>query len=374
MPKQVRTDIQKFWNQMANRLLQLKNKFELSVDEQSLWHETWKAAANGATGPIMALPIAYLQLPATATLSIQPNIVLAVLLQVTEQIKLQRGTTSNKSFTTVSVLEAVLDTIKLRLSNQAVIANHSPNGAFTLLKASDKLEKTLFDTITQSIGQSEERDHERLARLLLRRSEFTDLKKRINTVSTLISKSESREVGPDWLGWQKEPTLGWLMSGAWHRTDGLKAFYSSEKEYAETLLRVWSLLTFYWGSGAIWPRCMHRQHIQGGEGNACGEPLLANCGTGRGTMSCRRRGCAGVAVWMCFRTGHDAVCERCLTDQQELLIGQPSVMASTDVYDAIVDREIARREESIYLLKNVTSRKPPKVAPNWKTSRLSLLF
>ena len=59
---------------------------------------------------------------------------------------------------------------------------------------------------------------------------------------------------PPWLGWQQNPTLDWLMSGSWHKVDGLKAVYESSEQYAETLLKLWTLLTFYWGSGAVWPR------------------------------------------------------------------------------------------------------------------------
>ncbi len=102
------------------------------------------------------------------------------------------------------------------------------------------------------------------------------------------------------LGWQKKPTLGWLMNGAWRRTEGLKAFYSSKEEYGKTLLRVWSILTFYWGSGAVWPRCSHRKQAQD---SACGEPLLAECD---GAMRCRRRGCGRVGAWGCFGVGHEA--------------------------------------------------------------------
>ena len=60
--------------------------------------------------------------------------------------------------------------------------------------------------------------------------------------------------------------------------------------------------------------------------------------------------------------------------QQEALVGAPSVYASTDIYDGIVEREVIRREEAVYLLKNVVSRKPPQIAPNWKTSICFFLF
>jgi len=327
-------------------------------------------------GPVRALPIAYLQLPATASLAPQTSTVLAVLFQVCENVKdqLQKATRSKEDFPTINTLEAVLDTVKLRLCNQ-VQANTLSGGMAALLKAADQLEASLFSTIAQSIGQSKlDREIDRLGRLLNRRSDLKDLAKRIKAADSGPAgmPDESLDTdGLEWLGWQKRPTLGWLMSGAWHRTEGLKAFYASEKEYAETLLRVWSLLTFYWGSGSVWPRCQHRQQGHG-EGSACGEPLLA--GGGGSEARCRRRNCGGVAVWRCYRAGHDGVCEECLAGQQELLVGEPGLGASTDVYDGVVDKEVARREESVYLLRGMASRRPPKVAPNWKTSKFCRIW
>jgi len=40
----------------------------------------------------------------------------------------------------------------------------------------------------------------------------------------------------------------------------------------------------------------------------------------------------------------------------------------------VIEREVVRREETVYLLKSIESRKPPKIAPNWKTSNLFQLF
>ena len=81
--KTASADVQRFWNQLAKRVLHTKNnKFELNLDEYSLWFETWKAAAAGATGPVQALPIAYLMLPATTNTSPAPSTIVAVLIQV----------------------------------------------------------------------------------------------------------------------------------------------------------------------------------------------------------------------------------------------------------------------------------------------------
>ena len=102
----------------------------------------------------------------------------------------------------------------------------------------------------------------------------------------------------------------------------------------------------------------------------CGEPLLTATNSG----FCKKSGCNGNAAWKCFRQNHDHICKRCLLRQQDALVGSPGPQASTDIYDAVIEREVIRREETVYLLKNVESRKPPKIAPNWKTSNFELNY
>jgi hypothetical protein len=51
-----------------------------------------------------------------------------------------------------------------------------------------------------------------------------------------------------------------------------------------------------------------------------------------------------------------------------LFKGTPGPQASTDIYDAVIESESHRRDECVYILNNVQSRKPPQKAPNWKTS------
>ena len=71
---------------------------------------------------------------------------------------------------------------------------------------------------------------------------------------------------PDHEQWTR-PTLAWLLSPTWRNTvTSLDKSYASSEEYFLALLRLWSLLAFYWGAGALTPRCMHRQ------GNRLGDP------------------------------------------------------------------------------------------------------
>jgi hypothetical protein len=164
---------------------------------------------------------------------------------------------------------------------------------------------------------------------------------------------------------------------SWHHVPELCSVYEDAAEYAETLLRVWTLLTFYWGSGAVWPKCRHSQQPGRGGGIAeaevCGAPLLCTVVVGRaccmrirtsqGTGTCTR-----AAAWTCHRSGHDTVCADCLRKSQTALVGRPGVTASTDLYDAQVRKEVTRREGTVFHLAGLHSRKPPFIPPNWNTS------
>ena len=100
------------------------------------------------------------------------------------------------------------------------------------------------------------------------------------------------------------------------------------------------------------------------DANVCGEPMLTIATSG----VCVKCGGSN-GSWRCFRQTHHSVCKKCLLRLQDALVGGPGPHASTDIYDAVVEREVVRRGETIYLLKNLESRKPPKIAPNWKTSK-----
>lgn len=374
--KSASRDVTRFWENLSRRVLHLK--FELHIEEYSVWLETWKAAAGGVQGPVRILPIAYLRLPAITDIAPSPIVIINVLIKVVHSIKLnnqisRRPNHQQNDFSTANMLEAVLDIIKLRLINRVEC---SPiENIDSLIKAVSDLENILKPTITESMSFNLN-DIERLARLILRQqTEMNELRRKIKEKASNQSQShdymqlENRK-RPPWLGWQQNPTLDWLMSGSWHMVDGLKAVYESSEQYAETLLKLWTLLTFYWGSGAVWPRCSHKQ---GGDTtvsdvNVCGEPLLTATNIG----SCKK--CGSNASWKCFRRGHDHMCKKCLVRFQNYLVDSPGPQASTDIYDAEIEREVVRREETVYLLKNVKSRKPPKIATNWKTSKFEIIF
>ena len=354
-------NVQRFWHQLTKRVTYAK--FELNKEEHSIWLETWNAAAGGASGPLHILPIAYLRLPATAGFSPPAGVIINVLIKVVVALK----KSPKEHFSAINVLEAVFDTINLRAIS--LVKENSVSNGQVILKSIEELDNVLLTSITISISQYPE-NSDRFARLILRRNELNELKKAVTEYSKnqhLATEVINFNKYP-WLGWQQSPKLDWLMASSWHNVEGLKAMYESSEEYTESLLKLWTLLTFYWGSGAVWPKCTFKQGGGGGDpnsalNNACGEPLLTMASSG----TCRR--CGGIAVCRCFRRNHDHICKNCLMRQQDAMVGSPGHTASTDIYDGLVEREVVRREETVYLLKNLESRKPPKIAPNWKTSR-----
>ena len=186
------------------------------------------------------------------------------------------------------------------------------------------------------------------------------------------------DVEDSWRGWQK-PTVGWLLQSDWHKVDNLQSEYKSVEEYVLRLRQMWTMLTFYWGTAALWPACNCGGGGHGGERKQpCGVPLLTRVRE-IGGVKCSsklRNGshCQHSATWQCFRLSHgndhQAICSDCLQKRQELLIGRPDVGSSTDIYDATVIRTHFRDASGglVYRLEQLRSRKPPTIAPNWRTS------
>jgi hypothetical protein len=92
---------------------------------------------------------------------------------------------------------------------------------------------------------------ERLATLLLHNQMIAmkdSVLKRMIKPHESTSDNTMSQTQP-WNGWRENPSLGWLMNGSWHRDTDLRSSYSSAEEYALSLSKLWTLLTFYWGSG-----------------------------------------------------------------------------------------------------------------------------
>lgn len=107
-------------------------------------------------------------------------------------------------------------------------------------------------------------------------------------------------------------------------TPALVSSYDDTASFCKTLQRLTTLLTFYWGAGAISPRCQHQQ--PGGD-KCCAEPMLSPIrGQGRVCTQRLKQGgkCNNIATFCCPRFNHaDAVCANCLKHKQLELMGRP---------------------------------------------------
>jgi hypothetical protein len=184
-------------------------------------------------------------------------------------------------------------------------------------------------------------------------------------------------------GWYNAPTIDWLLNGGWYTNTQLQLRYDSVEDYASTLQKLWTQLSFYWGMAAFWPKCKHRfdqpkdgkapAAIGGGDIKMCNAPLL--CSVVKVVpCSMRRRGgglCTNMASWSCHQRGHDAICNECVGKKVQNATFGPAPDRrdlSTDIYDAVVT-DLRHHNESLILnFQNVLSRKPPEKAVNWKTS------
>jgi hypothetical protein len=187
-------------------------------------------------------------------------------------------------------------------------------------------------------------------------------------------------------GWYRQPTVEWLLYGGWHENTALQVHYSSIEDYALTLRKLWTQLTFYWGVAAFWPKCkfnfaskdgnnrnFKNANIPSDEFKMCNAPLL--CSVVKSIPCCMKlRGgtaCQNHAVWTCHNRGHDAICQSCVEKKVHNATfgpGPDRKDLSTDIYDGDVT-DIRQQNESLILnFRNVKSRKPPEKATNWKTS------
>jgi hypothetical protein len=176
----------------------------------------------------------------------------------------------------------------------------------------------------------------------LKRYEELRAEERVAAAGEEMQQLQQEEQELQWTGWRSSPTVGWLMSSSWlEDVPHGRSHYESPAEYAECLLRVWTLLTFYWGAAAVSPKCTQRGHGDGQD--CCNQPLIHCCSHPthhhhRGTASCtakvqRHHGqatqlCGKPARWRCFRASHDALCHECWQRTLRLSAGGREDLAS----------------------------------------------
>ena len=349
-------------------------------DALNLWRQTWAAASAGAIGPLPCLLKALLQLPKRPATTPAAHDVIRVLNGIAEA-----ATTSGSSgSSTLHDLDQIIDAVANRLQgeeskvvNPGAVADSVFILAQTLRSKTCQLLPNLEDTSLMSRGANI------ITRVL---AEVDSYAKALLVVAAakpnnhhelhLLAAADEQSAAvarQPWLGW-RQPTMRWLLEGAWAKAPDLIELYASSQEYAEALHRMMVLLTFYWGAGAVWPKCRHSQGVRGGaDDKCCNEPLLAPCRASSTRHTCTERlnhggTCGKLAAWRCPRARHpSAICGSCLGHKQRVLVGSGD-HASTDVYDGVVDREMSRRDGQLYLVSRLQSRRAPKIAPNWKTS------
>jgi len=196
-------------------------------------------------------------------------------------------------------------------------------------------------------------------------------------------------------GWIRTPTLQWLCSEEWltecMQTPLLES-YDSVDEYVATLRSVWTLLTFYWGTAACWPKCLHRSGSGGGGGGgpnnnhrggkgggiieekACTEPLLTPAkGYDKCTMLIHNNDhshhnvqiCGNSGKWKCMHPAHRTIiCEDCLQKKKEIVLSTcDSRDSSTDIYDGKIVKRSLNHDVLVFEIDGFVSRKEPKYHP-----------
>ncbi len=367
-----------------------------------LWLQCWSAAAFGAQGRSLleALPRMYLHLPDTFKTTPSPDCVLPVLMKVlaSEQQRLQsppseerqqNNKNSNKKSATNSI-DKVIGTIDIlgkvlrdRLLGELSLSRTlDPSKCLELLETfAQSFRKVLGELLAMDVDETKVGvlwsflEYFKRYKAALEGYNASNLDLNADAVGFGMSTAEPQQ----WRDWITAPTVGWLMSSgsdSWlSNAPELTNSYESPEDYASTLLRLWTLLSFYWGAGAVWPKCHHSQGSGSGdhnEKNMCGNPLLIASNYGSCTLAAHgrdgRKVCGKPAAWRCQRHNHDAICIGCLTQHQNALAGPSGRHASTDIYDAVVTKEESRPEGSVFLLSSLKSRKPPNIEPNWLTS------
>ena len=371
-------------NNNSNNTTQLTNYLNINDDKiRKLWFQCWSAAANGAKGPLTVLPTALLILPDVDKAIPSPLYVSEVLLRILTDLK---PNINKKSIWNILyyILEIILNVIRNRLRGHIQSINRYEIDIQVVIIIMTELRDNMKSVVLKILELT---DDDRFPLLLSRsRKDIEDYQSALVSlpVPTQSGHADGHEASDSalivndrhtdgdansgwkatepWNGWRLKPTVGWLMSRSWHvNVPELKNTWQNSDQYADAMLRIWTLLTFYWGSGAVWPKCTCRNQGQGDE-SMCGNPLLcATTSEGRCTQRLHNQQCGGKAAWKCLRGGHDQICEKCLYKLQTALIGTPSRYASTDIYDGVVERETTRREGSVYVVNQLESRKPPQV-------------
>lgn len=232
-------NVKSFWKQIEGRVYSSK-QFLLREDERKIWLETWMAAADGAILQADILLKALLSLPDSA--AITPPV--GVIIQVIRKIIARVRSAPQKGSSDVASLEDIDDIVRRIKCNSEPIPEDY-NLRISLSELCEGFKSAIGSLMQNGAGL------ERLATLLLHNQIIAmkdSVLKRMIKPHEATSDNTMTQLQP-WNGWRENPSLGWLMNGSWHRDVDLRSSYSSAEEYALSLSKLWTLLTFYWGSG-----------------------------------------------------------------------------------------------------------------------------
>ena len=368
-------DILKF----CNRLEQIEcgkkkgtTKLLMQPDMMDLWFRSWNAAATGALTFNVVLISTLLSLPASATMLPPTADIIPVLIKTSKATNLMNSRQESEA---LNMLEMVVDCVCNRMRH----SNHQGSSISIELvnDLSDSLRRSISSWITRGTKQLK-----RCAAILSSIESGVELCR--TEVIAAIKAGPSESLGiidvassnlHVWKGWQR-PKLCWLLEGsfAWLQAPQLQKKYESIEDYADTLQRMMTMLTFYWGAGAVWPKCRKSDHAESDK--CCNQPILSQVRDSSKLKCCSRlsdgTNCTNHAHWQCPLTSHlYGFCNRCVRKDFKCQTGKPTHVrngASTDIYDAEVEYEQTRRDGQVYILCGVESRRPPQISPNWKTT------
>ena len=305
-----------YWQRLVNCHRNNSSNFHNGGDEdRRLWLECWTAVASGQSrlSPPIVLPALLLKLPATNAY-LPPT---SLLVQVLNQVLLHANAEAKNSVKSViEALDCVAASVQERLSGQVL---YSGSNKSFLIETMTKIQRNYEERALQSMTGARVTPSEKE----LLRNHLVRIRIIGNYIEELSTVSLEGFAEPDipsaivqekpWVGWIHSPTVGWLMAANFLVFPELTNVYENAEAYADTLERMWTALTFYWGAGAVFPRCSHTQGGQeADERSRCNEPLISRANSPGVLCSMKLSSgfCGQQAVWKCYKNRHDAICAR----------------------------------------------------------------
>lgn len=312
---------------------------------------------------IIILLKSYLKFPERDIFAPNPEIVLKAL---NKYLKIPKDIDSLKL-----TLDIVRDRLKRRISTSKIRSKE------LILDLISKLKESVEASIAKLVQQR----NKNITEILKLSSEiFNEIQIYESIVGNLVitpknnHDSDTSDEVDEALEWTQLPTIKWLTDGSLYECNGLKKSYDSTEDYVETIRKLWTMLTFYWGTAAIWPKCTCNPQPKGADSRPCNTPLLTKSNH---QLTCTQKilrmdnipeRCGKPAKWTCIKRGHDAICSSCLTKKRTKLMGPPGRDASTDIYDGVIENIQINGDVHTLHISQFMSRKPPTIPVNWSTS------